>query len=276
MKTVRVPIRRVPCPGYPAPDDGFRPGASNHVYAAVRACLEDAGLDRHRVGTRGWNPFGQMVEPGGRVFVLCNFVYHRLAGREGSREFAAKCTHASLLRPVIDYALSAVGPEGVVEVGNAPIQGAHWDAMQRDTGLDQLIAHYNHLNAPVRAVDLRKKHLLSRTQGEVRRTDIRSVSIDLGRMSLLEEADGNREYRVLQYDPMRTAAFHGPGKHVYQIAENVLAADLIISVPKLKTHQKVGMTCALKGTVGAVSEKDCLAHHRRGNPNEGGDEYPGE
>src|SRR5207249_9933121 len=105
---------------------------------------------------------------------------------------------------------------------------------------------------------------------------IHSVSIDLGKMSLLEKVDGNREYRVLQYDPIRTAACHGPGKHLYQIAENVLAADLIISVPKLKTHQKVGLTCALKGTVGAVSEKHCLAHHRRGNPNEGGDEYPSE
>src|SRR5262249_193533 len=101
-------------------------------------------------------------------------------------------------------------------------------------------------------------------------------SVDLGKMSLLERADGNREYRVLQYDPERTAAFHGPGRHVYQIAENVLAADLIISVPKLKTHQQVGLTCALKGTVGAISEKQCLAHHRRGNRNQGGDEYPGD
>jgi hypothetical protein len=53
----------------------------------------------------------------------------------------------------------------------------------------------------------------------------------------------------------------------------VLEADVIISIPKLKTHEKVGITCALKGTVGAVGRKECLAHYRQGSPEKQGDEY---
>lgn len=53
-----------------------------------------------------------------------------------------------------------------------------------------------------------------------------------------------------------------------------MESDVIISVPKLKTHQKVGIACALKGTIGAIARKECLAHHRKGDPTSGGDEYP--
>jgi hypothetical protein len=45
-------------------------------------------------------------------------------------------------------------------------------------------------------------------------------------------------------------------------------------VPKLKTHEKVGITVGLKGFVGCVGHKDCLAHHRFGPPSNQGDEYP--
>jgi hypothetical protein len=53
-----------------------------------------------------------------------------------------------------------------------------------------------------------------------------------------------------------------------------LNSDVIISIPKLKTHEKVGLTCNLKGFVGIVGQKDCLAHHRFGGPEIDGDEYP--
>jgi hypothetical protein len=61
---------------------------------------------------------------------------------------------------------------------------------------------------------------------------------------------------------------------VYVVHRAVLEADAVFSIPKLKTHEKVGVTCAVKGCVGAVGHKDCLAHHRFGPPDKGGDEYP--
>jgi hypothetical protein len=37
------------------------------------------------------------------------------------------------------------------------------------------------------------------------------------------------------------------------------AMNLIISVPKIKTHEKVGVTCELKGCGGAIDLKQCPA-----------------
>ena len=49
---------------------------------------------------------------------------------------------------------------------------------------------------------------------------------------------------------------------------------MVINVPKLKTHKKVGLTGALKNLVGINGHKDWLPHHRCGSIREGGDEYP--
>jgi hypothetical protein len=104
------------------------------------------------------------------------------------------------------------------------------------------------------------------------------VQVDLGSSSLLEEfyADGDEspDIRVGDYNPHETASYHSSGRHVYVVNRRVLESDVIISIPKLKTHQKVGISCALKGTVGTIARKECLAHHRKGSPDNGGDEFP--
>jgi hypothetical protein len=56
----------------------------------------------------------------------------------------------------------------------------------------------------------------------------------------------------------------------------VLAADLVVNLPKLKTHKKTGVTLALKNLVGINGDKNLLPHHCAGSPGAGGDEFPGE
>jgi hypothetical protein len=55
----------------------------------------------------------------------------------------------------------------------------------------------------------------------------------------------------------------------------VLAADALISLPKLKTHRKSGLTSAMKNLIGINGSKDWLPHHTAGGTAEGGDEFPG-
>jgi hypothetical protein len=165
-----------------------------------------------------------------------------------------------------------------VEFGNAPLQSCRWEQVLQDTSADQLL-HFYDTYAPgqVAAVDLRA-HIVIRSrlgyQGRPERRRGEIVELDLGRQSLLEGQDHNHLYRVAQYDPRETMAYHQKGAHVYTLHSRIASADLIISVPKLKTHEKVGMTGALKGCVGATALKQCLAHHRKGPPARGGDEYP--
>src|SRR5258706_1263861 len=53
-----------------------------------------------------------------------------------------------------------------------------------------------------------------------------------------------------------------------------MEADVFINLPKLKTHKKVGVTCALKNLVGINANKNWLPHHTEGTPESGGDQFP--
>jgi uncharacterized protein (DUF362 family) len=251
----------------------------NLVYEAVRRCFAQAGLDAGRFGTAAWNPLGQWIKPGQRVFVLCNFVYHRRPN-ESATSFAAKCTDGSVLRALLDYVLLAVGPDGTIRFGNAPVQGCRWEAVLEDTRAQGVAKFFQAVSAPVEPRDLRlfiAKHSPFGAVHHVERRDEQdAVHIDLAEKSLLAAAGqrGSSHFRLSDYDPRRTEAAHSGASHLYAVHRQALEADVIVSVPKLKTHEKVGITCALKGCVGVIGHKDCLAHHRFGSPEIGGDEYP--
>jgi hypothetical protein len=103
----------------------------------------------------------------------------------------------------------------------------------------------------------------------------RFVLFDLGRNSLLEPVtDGHDSFRVTCYDPRLLARTHAPGRHHYLVAKEVIEADVIVNLPKLKTHKKAGITCALKNLIGINGNKEYLPHHRIGGSRTGGDCYP--
>jgi hypothetical protein len=80
---------------------------------------------------------------------------------------------------------------------------------------------------------------------------------------------------VTMYDPTELAKTHGPGRHQYLLAREVFEVDVVINMPKLKTHCKSGLTGALKNLVGINGSKDYLPHHRFGGSDIGGDCYDG-
>jgi hypothetical protein len=69
---------------------------------------------------------------------------------------------------------------------------------------------------------------------------------------------------------------HYAGRHQYLVARDVITNDVVINLPKLKTHKKAGITCALKNLIGINGNKEYLPHHRMGGSLTGGDCYPGQ
>jgi hypothetical protein len=277
---------------YPDADDFYSPDErfpeypyvhiskqKNPVYQAVRNCFVQAGLDREHFGTSSWNPLSVLVQPGTRVFVLCNFVFHRLSN-ESAEDFLGKCIHGSVLRPLIDYLLLAVGEGGSVSFGNAAMQACQWESVLLETGAQAVMEFYRSIEAPVELKDLRllvaEKNRLGAITKVERRPESNGVQINLGADSLMAELDrgSTTPYRVMNYNPTRTEAFHSRGSHSYVINRQILESDVIVHLAKLKTHEKVAITCALKGCVGAVGHKDSLPHYRFGPPEIGGDEFP--
>ena len=68
---------------------------------------------------------------------------------------------------------------------------------------------------------------------------------------------------------------HQIGRHRYLIAREIIEADLVINLPKLKSHKKSCVTGALKNLIGINGNKEFLPHHRKGGSESGGDCYEG-
>jgi hypothetical protein len=67
---------------------------------------------------------------------------------------------------------------------------------------------------------------------------------------------------------------HSHGRHEYLLARSALAADVVVSLPKLKTHKKTGITAGLKNLVGVNGDKNWLPHHTEPGWTSPGDERP--
>src|SRR5262249_27677851 len=99
-----------------------------------------------------------------------------------------------------------------------------------------------------------------------------AIHVGLGKESFMESIDNTRLYGA-DYNRGQTVQAHAGHRHEYMIASAVLSSDVVISVPKLKVHRKVGTTLNLKNMVGINCDKNHLAHYRVGSPATGGDEF---
>src|SRR5262249_49746462 len=80
-------------------------------------------------------------------------------------------------------------------------------------------------------------------------------------------------FGVAQYPRHRMRKAHTPTSNRYLIPKQILGADVLINLPKMKSHMKAGVSLALKNLVGINGHKDYLPHFRFGSPKRGGDEY---
>jgi uncharacterized protein (DUF362 family) len=247
----------------------------NHLYGAVRRLLVGVGLGPDSWGRPDWNPLRALVGPGGRVVLKPNLVRHQ---HGGDGPLAAVVTDPRLVRAVLDYAVAAVEPGGEVIIADSPLQSCDFSALSAALGLEPLMMAAARAEVRLRLVDYRREEALKNEQGLiVRRAPLSGdpdgyASVDLGTDSALCKLP-SRRFRVTQYDPAITARHHDNGRHEFLIPRSLLQADLVVSLPKIKTHRKAGMTGALKNLVGINGSKAWLPHHRVGSIDEGGDEY---
>lgn len=224
----------------------------------------------------GRGPFGSVIPAAARVIVKPNWVSHRNRGPWGLEPLV---TEPALIRAVVDGVLAA-GPSRVI-VGDAPLQGCDFERLLSDTGLDRWAADLQAREPRFEGLrDFRRTTCAFRYGVRMAREEqlpeADFVLFDLGAESLLEPiTDARGSFRVTQYDPRELRKTHAPGRHRYLVARAIVEADVVVNVPKLKTHCKAGITGALKNLVGINGNKEFLPHHRVGGARHGGDCYPG-
>lgn len=280
MKPNEVYIARAAEPRYGPCPRGQWPEIPQEIpptqaLATLRSLFYDAGLDRARFGTRDWNPLGEFVQKGKRVVLKPNWVLH--VNKSG---LGLDCliTHISVIEAILTYVVKA-GPS-VVVVGDAPIQGCDFESLNTSCGFDRIAGKFSSADTKVIVKDFRRtiRHEDKAQAGQ--RHDCRPldefVLYDMGEDSALEDISGeDPDFRVTMYNPDLMKKTHGPGRHQYLIARDVIEADVVINVPKLKTHRKSCVTGALKNMVGINGHKEYLPHHRKGGVGQGGDCYDG-
>jgi uncharacterized protein (DUF362 family) len=210
---------------------------------------------------------------GKKILLKPNWVRHSLKRDDG---ICLRTNDALLL--VLVALLAEQHPESIM-IGDAPLQGCNWAAMVSSAFIDEISRLSREYQVPVMIKDFRRvtfdstDNLLNKELNPL--TDY--IIFDLGKDSYLESISSSSEhnFRVTCYDPDRLAESHSKGVHKYCITKELFEADVVISIPKLKTHQKTGITGALKNLVGINGDKDFLPHHRLGGVKNGGDCYPG-
>ena len=260
---------------------------SNSVYEMIRKMFYMHNLDRENYGTQKWNPLSEIVSKGNTVVIKPNLVRNKHP--LGERAVLSTITHSSLLRPIIDYTILALKEKGKIIVCDAPFQSTNFDKTCEINGLKELIDFYksNVKSLQVSLLDLRKEMMeyhgkIMKPSGHIGKKEIVQLKgdplgytiIDLGDNSFHSKIDNYwKLYAIPEYSSKDLRKYHTNKKHCYFIPNTILNADVIISVPKLKSHRKAGMTVALKNFIGTCSKKSFLPHHRIGVPQKGGDEY---
>ncbi len=253
---------------------GFAPTSAA---VALRALLADAALDRERLGTTAWNPLSALVEPGMNVVVKPNWVLHHNQ-HSSSAGWECLVTHPSVLDVLCRYILKA-RPDRLT-IGDAPVQGCDFARMMADTSTAAALSGLPAGDTRIEVKDFRLVTIdddpqrIQRASGS--RTEADYVRFDLAGDSLLEPITSDEApFRVTMYDPRALDETHRRGCHRYLVAREMIEADVVFNVPKLKTHKKAGITGALKNLVGINGHKAYLPHHRKGGAGRGGDAYPG-
>ena len=224
------------------------------------------------------NPLKGLVEPGMHVFIKPNLVASRWRKScERSGDIYSVITHPAIVEKVANFVDMALDGNGKITIGDNPSIDADFNELMKLTGLRRLEKKYR---TPCEVIDMRplvcenldyygQKEKMSKAPGDPNG----SITVNLGSKSLLYEVDPTL-FRGVFNERDDTVNSHSGDCQLYTYGRSLYDADVYISIPKLKTHQKVGATLNLKGLVGSITEKNQLVHWRVGYPEVGGDEYP--
>ena len=248
----------------------------NKVYDLVRESFRLLRLDEENFGSAKWNPLRNYVHPDDFVVLKPNLV---LDINRKDNNLDCMITHPSVVAAVLDYVVIALQGKGKIVVGDAPVQECDFDNLVNKFGYSSLIDYYKKTLPSSISIDLKDfRGVKSVNEHGIKKytdTGEKGVVVNLGEHSLFYGMPESKlsDLRITNYDPNILKQHHNSKKQEYSINPDILKADVIINMPKPKTHRKAGLTISLKNMIGANSRKEFLPHHTNGSLKDGGDSY---
>ncbi|GHV04224.1 hypothetical protein FACS189416_2090 [Bacteroidia bacterium] len=195
-------------------------------------------------------------------------------------EWRSVITSAFVIKSVAEYVCKQLAGTGKIYICDAPQTDSSFCKIAKKLGLydvaNELSTQYN---TPIEVVDLRNEEWTNEKGIIVKREKLSgdpngAIAFNLGVDSLFYKFKGEGKYYGADYDYKELNRHHTGETQEYLICATPIMADVFISLPKLKTHKKTGVTLSVKNLVGINADKNWLPHHTFGSPLSGGDEYP--
>lgn len=240
-----------------------------NVEKAIRRALAASGMDKDR-------PLEGFVRPGDSVVLKPNLIRESHAMRSG--EWEQVVTHGSVIRIVAELTAEALRGQGRIVIADGPQTDSDFDEICARTGLHEIRDRVERLGVSCEVIDLRRDRWFQRGDVTYKRVPLPGdpagyTTVDLGDSSEFSSYGLSGRFYGADYDMEETARFHSGTHHTYVLCRTVLDADVLINLPKLKTHKKTGVTISLKNMVGINGYRNCLPHFTLGTGDEGGDEF---
>jgi uncharacterized protein (DUF362 family) len=241
--------------------------------AAVSAMVEEA--------LRRLSLPEDFIQPDQRVVLKPNWVKEHDERHPGPGQWEHMVTHPSVIEAVARWAAARLQGRGSVVICDAPQTDSSFRTLVQYCGLNKMIERLRRdfPGVTVDLLDLRPEEWRAVDGVTVSKTKLQgdpsgSTHVRLNEASEFLGFPGEGQLYGASYDMAETNAKHHGTHHEYLLCRTPMEADVFINLPKLKTHKKVGLTCALKNLVGINANKNWLPHHTEGTPATGGDQFP--
>lgn len=218
------------------------------------------------------------IEPGQWVVIKPNLV--KESKETDPEEWKSVITSPQLIAAVAEHVCSQLGSSGKVTICDAPQTDSSFEKISEKLGLRKLAsALVLKYGTPVEILDLRNEEWTNEGGIITERKKLPGdpngvIRFNLGKNSLFYGHRGEGRYYGADYDYHITNLHHSGVVQEYLICATPVLADVFISLPKLKTHKKTGVSLSLKNLVGINADKNWLPHHTFGSPGQNGDEFP--
>lgn len=240
------------------------------IVTALRSVLDLAGL-------RGVNPLCELIKPGDCVLLKPNLIRQGHATRPN--EWEQVITHGALIQAVASMVADALQGRGKIIIADGPQTDSDFDEICKRLGLFQIQRALLNAGVSCDVYDLRRERWFQKGDIIYQRKALAGdpmgyTTVDLHEASEFSTFGLAGSFYGADYDTKETAGFHSNRSHRYVLCRTAMAADVVINLPKMKTHKKTGVTLSLKNMVGINGYRNCLPHFTVGTPSQGGDEFP--
>ncbi|MEO6848115.1 MAG: DUF362 domain-containing protein, partial [Chthoniobacterales bacterium] len=221
------------------------------------------------------------IGKGAHIVLKPNWVKEHDERKPGPNAWEHVVTHPFVIAAVAEWAAGKLQGEGMITICDAPQTDSSFTKIREYCQLDAVVENIQKQfpGIIIRLLDLRPEEWHAVDGVTVSKTILEGDPLGSTEVALNEGSEfinyhGNGMLYGASYDMDETNRHHTGTTHEYLLCATPMRADVFINIPKLKTHKKVGLTCALKNLVGINANKNWLPHHTEGMPEEGGDQFP--